>query len=186
MKAWVSTVITFSFLGLLANTLNAQDETRPPNVLLIIIDDLRPIVGAYGNSIIQTPNIDQLAASGFLFENAFATVPVCGASRAALLSGRKPTTNRFLSYDSRLDEDLPDEPSLPGYYRNHGYYTLANGKVFDNFTDSADSWSEPVWGPTGTWTSSIPPDNRGEDLQKAYQNNPAGVTGPAFERFKRR
>ena len=70
----------------------AQDGERP-NVLLIIVDDLRPLVGAYGDGLAHTPNIDELATSGVVFETAFASVPICGASRASLLSARKPTTN---------------------------------------------------------------------------------------------
>jgi len=180
--------ITLVMFCTLTTALSAQESDRP-NVLLILVDDLRPLVGAYGEPVVQTPNIDELAASGFLFENAFALVPVCGASRAALFSGRKPTTNRFVFFNARLDEDLPDAPSLPEHFRQHGYHTLANGKVFDNMMDSADSWSEPVWSPSGDWTSPVPADERGEadergdESQKAYLDNPDGVIGPAFERL---
>lgn len=155
-----------------------------PNVLLIMVDDLRPELGAYGNSRVKTPNIDRLASQGVLFENAFASVPVCGASRASLFSGRKPTTNRFIFYNSRLDEDLPEAISLPGHFRQHGYTTLANGKVFDDTRDSSADWSEPVWSPSGDWNSPIPPSPRGEHLQKAYLNSPAGVPGPPWERLE--
>ncbi|MEH6557245.1 MAG: sulfatase [Oceanicoccus sp.] len=181
-KKGLANIVTLMLLGILANTGFAQAELKP-NILLIIIDDLRPMLGVYGNKLINTPNIDQLASDGYVFENAFATVPVCGASRASLLSGRKPTTNRFTTYNSRLDKDLPNAPSIPEHFKNNGYLTLANGKIFDNFTDSVDSWSWPVWSPTGSWTSSIPFDERGEHLQKAYLNNAAGVVGPAFEQL---
>ena len=181
MTLWATTM-SFVVFGLPASMATAQDSQRP-NILFIIVDDLRPEIGAYGDEIAHTPNIDRLAGSGFLFENAFAVVPVCGASRAAMLSGRKPTTNRFLSYDARLDEDLPDAPSLPGYFKDHGYHTLANGKVFDVSADSAGVWSEPLWNPEGAWTSSVRRTTRHEDLQKAYLDNPDGVIGPAFERL---
>jgi len=176
------TIMALVVFGLLASMASAQ-PSQPPNILFIIVDDLRPEIGAYGNAIVHTPNIDRLAASGFLFENAFALVPVCGASRAAMLSGRKPTTNRFLSYDARLDQDLPDAASLPGYFKEHGYHTLANGKVFDVSEDSAHVWSEPLWNPEGEWTSSVRRTTRHEDLQKAYLDNPDGVKGPPFERL---
>ncbi len=168
------------FLTLIWTGASAQDR---PNVLLIIVDDLRPLVGSYGDDLAHTPNIDELAASGVVFENAFASVPVCGASRASLLSGRKPTTNRFLTFNSRLDRDLPEAPSLPGWFRDHGYYTLASGKVFDSTMDSPESWDEPLWSPQGEWTSSAEWDERGEHIQRAYLDNPEGVTGPAFERL---
>ena len=170
-------------VSLVMNWGQAQPGADNPNVLLIMIDDLRPALGAYGDARARTPNIDRLAAQGTLFANAFATVPVCGASRASLLSGRKPTTNRFLTFNSRLDEDLPEATNMPAYFKSRGYTALANGKVFDNWSDSADAWSEPVWAPMGEWTSPLQPDHRGEELQKAYLNNPDGIVGPAFERL---
>ncbi len=113
-----------TLLALWSQFVCAQDVDHP-NVLIIIVDDLRPEVAAYGDRIVQTPNIDRLAETGVLFDNAFTAVPVCGASRAALFSGRKPTTNRFLNFNSRLDEDRPDTISLPGYFRAHGYHTAS-------------------------------------------------------------
>lgn len=168
--------------GIVPSPASAPDG-RAPNVLLIIVDDLRPEIGVYGDAIAHTPNIDKLASDGFVFTNAFAPVPVCGASRAAMLSGRKPTTNRFLSYDARLDGDLPGVASLPGYFKDHGYHTLANGKVFDVSVDSADAWSEPLWNPGGDWASPVERSARREDLQQAYLSNPDGVRGPPFERL---
>ena len=168
-------------LGLLSQATIAQDSGQP-NVLVIIVDDLRPEIGAYGDEVVQTPNIDALAATGVVFENAFTAVPVCGASRAAFISGRKPTTARFLHARSRLDEEFPDAATLPGHFRSHGYHTISNGKVFDATADSAGSWSEPAWNPEGDWTSSLARNARRDDLQRAYRENPPGVPGPAFER----
>ena len=161
----------------------APQETDPPNVLFIIVDDLRPSIGAYGDPVAYTPHIDQLASRGFVFKNAFASVPVCGASRASLLSGRRPTANRFLEYNSRMDVDLPGEPGLPEHFKDNGYLTIANGKVFDNTRDSEGSWSEPVWNPASEWNSPIQRNERLVDLQKAYLENPDGELGPPFERL---
>ena len=154
-----------------------------PNILIIMVDDLRPRVAAYGDQLAHTPNIDELANSGVKFEQAFATVPNCGASRASLLSSKKPTANRFLSYDSRLDEDLPEALSLPAYFKANGYHTVSRGKVFDATMDSASGWSETPWNPEGDWTSSMAANERRDDVQRAYLDNPEGVVGPAFERL---
>lgn len=78
---------------------------------------------------------------------------------------------------------MPDATSLPGYFKAHGYHTLANGKVFDVSADSAHVWSEPLWNPEGEWTSSVRRTTRHEDLQNAYLDNPDGVKGPPFERL---
>ena len=178
-------------LGLLSLSTFAQNPVKP-NVLVIIVDDLRPEVAAYGDQIAHTPNIDYLAETGVLFENAFTAVPVCGASRAALLSGKKPTTNRFVDYNSRLDVDFPDAESLPNYFKDNGYYTISNGKVFDATLDSESAWSEPAWNPEGEWTSvlfvrgrELPARNaRRDDLQRAYLDHQLGIIGPAFERLE--
>lgn len=71
-----------SFLSVSA--LSAEDAGKP-NVLLIIVDDLRPELGCYGNDVIFTLNIDRLAQSGTLFEQTYCQVSVCGASRAYVL-----------------------------------------------------------------------------------------------------
>ncbi|NNC64040.1 MAG: sulfatase [Gammaproteobacteria bacterium] len=181
MQLLVSLLLA-AFLTLSSQAAPAQSADRP-NVLIIIVDDLRPEVAAYGDQVVLTPNIDDLANTGVMFENAFTAVPVCGASRAALFSGRKPTASRFLNFNSRLDADLPDAPSLPGYFQAHGYHTVSNGKVFDANLDSEDAWSEPPWNPDGDWTSAVARNARRDDVQRAYLDNPPGVTGPAYERL---
>jgi len=159
------------------------DGNDYPNVLFIIVDDLRPEVATYGDSLARTPSIDELANESIVFENAYASVPNCGASRASLFSSKRPTANRFLTYDSRLDEDLPSALSLPGYFKSHGYHTVSNGKVYDATMDSVSGWSETPWNPEGGWTSSMARNERRDDIQRAYRNNPDGVVGPAFERM---
>ncbi|AHM61161.1 Iduronate-2-sulfatase [Flammeovirgaceae bacterium 311] len=117
-----------------------------PNVLFITVDDLRPELNCYGKSHIQSPNIDKLAQGGILFSRAYCNVPVCGASRASFLTGTRPTRNRFLTYDTWAEKDNPEAIPLPQHFRNNGYFTVSNGKVFHNPTDSEDSWDE-IWQP---------------------------------------
>ena len=65
-----------------------------PNVLFILTDQQRAdTLGCYGNSVIQTPNLDALAREGFLFENAYVTQPVCTPSRASIMTGLYPNTH---------------------------------------------------------------------------------------------
>ncbi len=63
-----------------------------PNVLLICVDDLKPVLGCYGDTLVKSPNIDRLAKRGVLFQKAFANQAVCAPSRNALMTGRRPTT----------------------------------------------------------------------------------------------
>ena len=170
---------------LIAGTVQAEVATpERSNVLLIVVDDLRPLLGSYGSPVAVTPHIDSLAAKSYLFTEAFASVPVCGASRASLLSGLKPTRARFLTYDSRLDEDAPGAVSLPAQFRSQGYHSVGFGKVFDVSADSADrAWSEPLINPAGDWHSNVPRAARHEDLQKAYRAPVTlGARAPAWER----
>src|SRR3546814_798892 len=75
----------------------AANSPDRPNVLFIAIDDLRADLGCYGNEVIQSPNLDDLAARGVVFRNQFVTMPTCGASRYSLLTGRLPRSRRHLS-----------------------------------------------------------------------------------------
>ncbi len=119
-------------------------EARP-NVLFIIVDDLRPDLPIYGNEVVHAPNITRLASAGVVFANAYANVPVCGASRASLMSGLRPTRTRFLDYDARLDEDAPDVVPLHALMKAHGYHTESMGKVLHDKDDSEAGWSLPPW-----------------------------------------
>ena len=69
----------------------AQRGRRPPNVLVVYLDDLGyGDLGCYGSPTIRTPHLDQLARQGTLFTQGYSGAPVCTPSRAALLTGRVP------------------------------------------------------------------------------------------------
>jgi arylsulfatase A-like enzyme len=126
-----------------ANFCTAQKQ---PNILFIMVDDLRPELGCYGSPQIKTPNIDKLASQGTLFNNAYCNIPVCGASRASLLTGILPTKERFVQFDAKASEDVPNAKTLPQIFKEAGYQTFSVGKVFHHADDSnAKSWSEPAW-----------------------------------------
>ncbi len=114
-----------------------------PNVLFIAIDDLRPALGCYGDPQVKTPHIDRLAAQSIVFTRAYCQVPVCGASRASLMTGILPMPNRFTTHLARADEDVPGAATLPQVFKTAGYTTVSNGKVFHNSADTRErSWSE--------------------------------------------
>lgn len=128
---------------------SAEPTASRPNVLFIAIDDLRPELNCYGRTHIQSPNIDALAASGTLFERAFCMVPTCGASRSSLMTGLRPSRNRFVSYLTRADQDAKGMATLNTHFKDNGYHTVSNGKVFHHRHDSAVGWSESAWRPKG-------------------------------------
>lgn len=145
-------MIKFSQLGILGTVFfgvlltpscNQKKEVKKqPNVVLIYVDDLRPELGAYGIEGIKSPSIDAFAKDALVFNNAYATVPVCGASRASMLSGIIPNRNRFVDYDARTDTETPEAVVLPGFLKANGYQALSIGKVFHNSNDNAQAWSE--------------------------------------------
>ncbi|GEM_PF-234497 len=104
----------------------------PMNVLLIAVDDLRPEIGAYGVPHIHTPELDKLAASGRLFQHHYVAVPTCGASRHAMLTGRRPRT--FQDTTNAASEQLPEEigvspESVADLLRRNGWWTVGIGKI---------------------------------------------------------
>ena len=123
----------------------------PPNILFIAVDDLRPELNTYGASHIKSPHIDQLASESLVFDRAYCNIPVCGASRASLMSGVRPGRYRFLSYLTRLSEEYPGIASLPMHFKNHGYTTISNGKIYHHADDDTLAWDE-VWRPKSTYS----------------------------------
>ena len=127
-------LISMCSLSLAFNSL--ASDAKPANILLIMIDDLRPELGAYGSTVVKSPNIDSLADEAVLFANAYANVPVCGASRASMMSGIRPTEKRFVGYQARIDEDAKGAETLFGYLRKQGYYSESIGKILHFSSDS--------------------------------------------------
>jgi len=142
-------VISISYVGGILSSCNQSDYPKKPNVLFIAVDDLRPEINSYGALHVKSPNIDRLASEGLLFTRSYCNVPVCGASRASLLTGIKPTKNRFVTFNTYAQEDARGAVSLPQHFKNHGYYTISNGKIFHHQDDIPDSWSESPWRPSG-------------------------------------
>ena len=137
-----------------------------PNILLICVDDLRPELNCYGVSYIQSPNIDRLARTGRAFHRHYVQAPTCGASRYSLLTGTYgPSGNNALFVRAGRINKSPKlvSPSLPAWFRRHGYTTVSVGKVSHhpggrggpNWNDSKqpempNSWDRHLL-PAGAW-----------------------------------
>lgn len=114
---------------------------KPLNVLLIVIDDLRPELGSYEAQGLHTPNIDRLASKGIKFNNAFCQYPVCNPSRASFLTGKRPDELGILSNKVILREKWPEIVTLPQLFRNNGYFTAGIGKLFHAGMDERGEWT---------------------------------------------
>lgn len=126
------------------------------NVLFIIVDDLRPLLGCYGYPEIHTPNIDRLAQRGTVFNRAYCQTPLCHPSRTSMLTGLRPETTEVFANAVNFREKLPDVVTLPQYFKAAGYHTQSVGKIGHNALarDDAYSWSVPSWVPP--WLPWVP------------------------------
>lgn len=122
----------------------ASGLARYPNILFIAVDDLRPSLGCYGDSVAITPNIDRLAARGVRFDLAYCQVAVCNPSRASLMTGLRPDRLGVWTLPIHFREAMPDAVTLPQYLRRYGYTAVSHGKIFHNPTPDPQSWSEPI------------------------------------------
>lgn len=106
------------------------------NVLMLIVDDLNDWIGPLqGHPNSKTPNIDRLASNATVFTNAHAPAPLCGPSRASIMTGLAPSTTGIYGHikddDIKLANDKAAQSTfMSEYFRQHGYYTAAVGKVF--------------------------------------------------------
>ena len=139
-------------------TVSSQNQTQPKNILFIMVDDLRPELSLYGQNRIISPNIDALGASGVTFNRAYCNVPVCGASRASLLTGVRPTANRFLTYHSRIKEDMPDVVNMAQYFKDRGYSTVSNNKI-THIKNDIDAWDDEWYPKSKTWRNYLSEEN---------------------------
>ncbi|NXO43023.1 IDS sulfatase, partial [Locustella ochotensis] len=133
------------------------------NVLFIVVDDLRPVLGCYGDKLVKSPNIDQLASQSMVFSNAYAQQAVCAPSRVSFLTGRRPDTTRLYDFYSYWRVHAGNYSTMPQYFKENGFVTLSVGKVFhpaflisffffgvsSNYSDDYPySWSIPPFHPS--------------------------------------
>jgi iduronate 2-sulfatase len=176
------TLTVFSACG------DAKSEEQPgPNILFIAIDDLNNQIGALGATHVYTPNLDKFAGQSRLFSRHYVQVPSCGPSRAALLRGMRPTDPSHLPNDAILNtnEDW-EHASLPRLFRNHGYTTLALGKITHYPGGLAgEGWAAPpeelpgAW--TRTWVTEGTPWQTPQDMMHGYANGVARDRGRSFD-----
>lgn len=145
----------------------SDQKPKRKNILFIAVDDLRPELNFYGASHIHSPNLDKLAGGSMVFERAYCNVPVCGASRASLLTGARPTRHRFITYRSKKDADYPEAVSLPLLLKQNGYTTISNGKIYHYENDDAAAW-DARWFPEGNIRDYQLPESARQALAERY------------------
>ena len=125
-------ILILILLASVRMSFGADPSTESPNVLFIATDDLRDWVGCLGGygGEVHTPNIDRLASRGVLFTNAHTASPVCCPSRAAIMSGRLPSSTGVYNNQHWWKPHRPKLVTLPVLFRQHGYETAGAGKIY--------------------------------------------------------
>ncbi|MCC9655636.1 sulfatase [Rhodopirellula halodulae] len=136
MRTWRSLclglILGTVFIGTVASAQEATEKkpSTRKNVLFLISDDLNTRIGCYGDPLVQTPNIDRLAARGVLFQNAACQYPLCGPSRNSMLCGLYPDTTGIHGNAQIFRDSIPERWSLPQAFRLDGYFAGRVGKLY--------------------------------------------------------
>ncbi len=124
-----------------------QTQEKKPNVLFIAVDDLKPLIGAYGDKHAKTPGMDRLAREGIVFQRAYCQQAISAATRASLLTGMYPDKTRVWDLVTDFRQVNPNTVTLPQYFKSMGYETAGMGKIFHTGSagpgHDAPSWSIP-------------------------------------------
>ena len=138
----------FCLCLIFVTSLAAKDKM---NVLFISADDLNCDIGPYGNTQVKTPNLDRLARMGTVFDRAYCQQPLCGPSRASIMSGLRPNTLGVWTLNSKLRGRIPNLVTMGEFFQKQGYYSGRVGKIYHygnptyigtNGNDDEQTWTE--------------------------------------------
>ncbi|WP_165070742.1 sulfatase [Paludisphaera rhizosphaerae] len=151
-------------------TAPARGDDRP-NVLFIALDDLNHWVGHLGrNPQTITPNIDRLAARGVRFTHAYCAAPLCNPSRAALMSGLRPSTTGVYKNEEDWRPAVSPDLTLPTTFRKAGYEVLGSGKIYHEAYARRSEWDDYL-------------KNEGKDPKPTGNDGVGGQGGIKFARL---
>jgi len=184
-------LILTALLALSALTAAAAEPPKPLNVLFIAVDDLNHWVGYLNrNHQTVTPNLDRLAAKGVRFTRSYCAAPVCNPSRAALMSGLRPSTSGVYENGDDWRTVIPADRPLTTAFRNAGYFVGGSGKIYHEAYPRRGEWDDYLEDPgrdplpagdTGVGGIKFAPlDCRDEDLRewKVVQYGIDQLNGP--------
>lgn len=123
--------LSILFLLVLGGTGPTPIKPKPKlNVLFIVADDLNCAIGAYGDSIVKTPNLDQLAKEGVVFKNAHVQYPLCGPSRVSFMTGLYPDQTKSKKLRLYVRQTIPDVITIGQKFRMENYNSVRVGKIY--------------------------------------------------------
>ena len=131
-----------------------EPKLQRPNILFIAVDDLKPVLGCYGNKLVKTPNIDLLASRGTVFMSNYVQQAISGATRASCLTGKRPDYTRVWDLVTQMRDVHPDILTIPQYFISQGYETSGIGKIYHPscvVKNDEQSWSIPYLDEEGSY-----------------------------------
>lgn len=142
-----------------------------PNILFISVDDLNDWAGYRGHPQVISPNMDRLAAKGTWFSRAYCQYPVCGPSRASVMSGlyfHQLESKKLQAEDKFVEEKVESMGSelLHGYFKKHGYKTMAVGKILHKHLPKKNLH---LSGGRGKWNHNR--DENGKQVESNFHSN---------------
>jgi arylsulfatase A-like enzyme len=162
-------------------------DAQRPNILFVVVDDLRCQLGCYGMPHVISPNIDALAADGLLLERAYCQQAICAPSRASVLTGCRPDTTTIYDLQTPVRSVMPDVVTLPEFFKRNGYETVSVGKVYHHRTDDLQGWckepfiSQGDWQGRGYMTDEAIEAMKSNDAANHARGDMRQGVGPAFE-----
>jgi iduronate 2-sulfatase len=149
-------------------------DGRRPNVLLLMADDLNTALSGFGHPQCQTPRLCDLAARGVRFENMHCQYPVCGASRASMMTGLYPYTNGMLGNSGNLRRNLPDVVTMFQLFRQNGYHVGRVSKIYHRGIPMEIINGTAVHDDPASWDETV-------NIQAPEQNAPGEFTNLAAD-----
>jgi len=166
-KEFKTLIIIILFFTVSCNQSQKSNKNDKFNVLFIIADDLNCDIGGYGNKTVKTPNIDRLIKNGIVFENTHCQYPLCGPSRASIMTGMYSDQTKITQNNVYLRNAVPDVITMGQRFRQQGYQSVRIGKIFhyDNPSAIGTSGTDDIH----TWDQTINP--YGRDKVEEYKIN---------------
>jgi uncharacterized sulfatase len=185
-------ITRFSPASLAASHALAAVGDARPNVLFIAIDDMSTNISAFGYPSVKTPHMEALAQRGVAFDHAYCQFPLCNPSRTSVMTGLRPENSGVLTNDVYWRDRIPHALDLPQHFANHGYDTVAVGKIFHMMQrkNRGAGWTRVIdtrgpsdgkWGRghelDGALRDAIRSGRRPPPMAEFYQWGPSGLDG---------
>jgi len=157
MNNFLKKALLICTMCMIASSANANDvmkkslkkEQGKPNILFIAIDDLRPLIGAYGEPAPITPNLDAFANDAVRFDRSYVSYPLCNPSRASMLTGVRFDLQAENWKDNKHPKLVAKQATWPGVLKDAGYWTATKGKLYHGKVPKGDRSSWDIAGGGG-------------------------------------